>query len=231
MANDLRLERISQTATRLTGVSGSPRGDAPRIRLVRLVTRKFNELQGLRVVAAGVQMALFTYVLNHFNSGPLDGLLQLFGLVLVVTWSSWTAHWVPEYYFRRLGRVVPTRDPERWIRAAWLVLWILPITFGGPFRVVWLIWALCPAWLIMDGWPYRAHHVVTLAAAGYLAWLRIVGPNGFPETAWLVVGGIYLLSLVMVLTGFADHAVLRRCLQPALGSGASGSTAAGVLDL
>jgi hypothetical protein len=162
-------------------------------RLVRLVTRKFNELQGLRAVAAGVQMALFTYVLNHFNSGPLDGLLQL---------------------------------PERWIRAAWLVLWILPITFGGPFRVVWLVWALGPVWLIVDGWPYRAHHVVTLAAAGYLASLRIVGPNGFPETAWLVVAGIYLLSLVMVLTGFADHAVLRRCLQPTPGSGASGSAAA-----
>ena len=83
----------------------------------------------------------------------------------------------------------------------------------------------------MDGWPYRAHHVITLGAAVYLAWLRILGPGGFPETVWLVIGGNYLLSLVMVLTGFADHAVLRRCLQPAPGSGASGSTAATVLDL
>ena len=56
-------------------------------------------------------------------------------------------------------------------------------------------------------------------------------PRRLPETGWLVIGGYYLLSLVMVLTGFADHAVLRRCLQPTPGSGASGSSAARVLGL
>jgi hypothetical protein len=195
-------------------------------RLVRLVTRKFNELQGLHAVAAGVQMALYTYVFTHFNGGGLDGLAQLFWMLPVITLGSWTAHWLPEYYSRRLGRVVPARNTERWICVAWLLLWSLPIPFEGPFRVFWLVWAMCPVWLIVDGWPYRAHHVITLGAAVYLARLRILGPGGFPETVWLVIGGFYLLSLVMVLTGFADHAVLRRCLQPTPGSGASASTAA-----
>ena len=185
------------------------------VKRVGFVTRRFSDLQGLRLVGAGIQLALYTAVFTQFNRGGLDQIAQMGGLVLVITLGAWIDHAVPEYYGRRVGRVVAER-PHRWaaIRAVWIVFWMLPVPFGGPFRMLWLIWGLCPVWLILDGWPFRVHHAATLAVALYLAWMRILAPAGVVEASRVIISGTYLLSVAMILTGLADHAVLLRAFRP-----------------
>jgi hypothetical protein len=172
-------------------------------RLVRLVTRHFNDLRGYATALSGVVMAApaATYVVTRSE------LAAAFAFVAAIA-----AVWVPmqrvdRYYHVKFGRVFHRGRP-----------YLLAIAFGVsgalfsavPFglRGFWVVLSLYPASLLIDGWPYRNHMILQTGVA--VAAALFAGAQ--PATAATLAPWFLLFGLVAVVSGLADHALLVRAM-------------------
>lgn len=195
-----------------------------RLERIRLLSRRFHELQGLRVALAGAMLALvvggyLTLAPEPSNNGAIAAMGLSFVLIVPGVFS------LNRYYATRFGRQVvsPPRHPGRllFIWSAYMVVaWILharypEIPAGAPtLSVV----AFASIWLAIRDWPWRAYYLLATVAVsiGFIASAPITGalaPN-------MTVGVLFLLlGASMVPIGLLDHLLLVKLMKEARESG------------
>jgi hypothetical protein len=190
-----------------------------RLERIRLLSRRFRELQGLRVALAGAAMAFVFggYVLTTPEptyDGAIGALLAWFVIVIPCVWS------MNRYYAARFGRQVPRPrklGPILIVGFAYSLVgtvlnaWIEGIPTGTPTLA---IVAFCSVWLAIRDWPWRAYYLApTVAVAiGFAASAPISGilaPNMTLPTIFI------LLGVSMVPVGILDHLLLVRLVKEA----------------
>jgi hypothetical protein len=181
------------------------------VRLVRLATRHFNDLQGYRTALVGSVLVAVSSVSMATHSGTASVFSSLCAFLLVI----YPMRQVDRYYADRFGRV---EQGDK----AYLGLVLLCVMGGllldsrqpfGPLAF-WLLWSAYPMWLLFDGWPYRNHQVVEVAAAlcaGAIGWTG----SGAGDGVWSLAPGLLLVGFASIVTGLADHVLLLKATRAA----------------
>jgi len=180
--------------------------DEQDLRLIRLVSRHFADLQGFSnvVLASGAIVIGVAWLVTQSFGETLAILAATYACTLMALQRTHT------YYADRYGRVVVEKGSGR----VGLVFTVLATVFLAPSShpssawPMWMISAAFPAWLVIDGWPYRAHHLVSVAAmltAGFISLQAQSYFNGIAQ-------GLVLVGVSEIACGFADHALLERAM-------------------
>jgi hypothetical protein len=184
--------------------------DSPR--LVRLVTRHFVDLQGLRIAAFAPLYVVVS--LAWVATGRELHVLVWGGCAMVL--ALVTIHRLDRFY-ARLGRVRMTGRGNavwRWLGVIAVVLLQAEAhTRPGAPSLVWLVCSAYPLWLAADGWPLRWWHLGTFASMVYVAFGRASYPDP-PAFAWMAPR-IWAFSSALIVTGIADHYRLLRTMRVA----------------
>jgi hypothetical protein len=178
-------------------------------RVVRLVTRHFADLQGLRLAAfAPVYAAASWAWLATGRELPV----LVWGGAAMALWLV-MQNFLNRFY-ARFGRVLsPGRGTliRFWFGSiAVLLLRVQEHTMPGAPSILWLLCSLYPLWLAADDWPRRWWHLGSFASMAYVAFGRANDPNQ-TAFAWMAQR-MWAFSLALVITGLADHALLMRIL-------------------
>jgi hypothetical protein len=191
-----------------------------RLDRIRLLSRRFHELQGLRVAFAGAMLALV--IGGYFALAPEpsnNGAIAALGVWFVLTVPGVLS--LNRYYATRFGRQVvsPPRNSWRLVLLWFICGFVAPflnasfpaIPAGGPtLGVV----AVASVWLSIRDWPWRAYYLLATAAVsiGFIASAPISGvlaPNLTLVVMFLLVGAS------MVAIGLLDHLLLVKLMREA----------------
>jgi drug/metabolite transporter superfamily protein YnfA len=171
-------------------------------RLVRLISRRFSDLAGLRTALIG----MLVMGLSGMWLWTRNGEATLLGLLVLVLLAVYPLHRIQRYYREQFGRV-ERRDNTSG-------LFVVLAWFSGFFAIrpesAWLYWAFMSAysvWALYDGWPYRRHELFVIAACACAAVL----PSRNTGEADLGPG-LFLVGFAYVICGWADHKLLVRAL-------------------
>ena len=177
-------------------------------RLVRLITRHYDELHGLTVSAQGVFLMCISGVWL-LTENPGATFLAVIGLLFPV---ALVCRWLDRFYAERFGRVTvlqPAWRSRHWLFISMLVAasWLAS---DLQFLVLWIAVAAQAVWRVIAGWPYRCQEGFVLVAAVSAAVL-----GGRSQTAHDLAAGNLLVGLAVAISGLADHRLLVRALPPA----------------
>jgi hypothetical protein len=199
--------------------------DQPQLDRIRLLSSRFHELQGLRVVVAGVAIlvAVGGYLLAApapTNNGAMIALAASFLLMAPGVW------WLNRYYAETFGRQVwkPGKG-SKWFLPAYLVIgWVLNATIpsipaGGPTVATVVVVSV---WVAMRDWPWRAYYLIAPAAVAIAFSLTASGGG--------VINPHFTLALLFLTTGAAfvpigllDHMLLVKLMQESRAESAAGA--------
>jgi hypothetical protein len=192
--------------------------DQHRLNRIRFLSRRFNELKGLRVAFTGLCIAagLGSYLAlaaRPTDNGAIVALLVSF--VPVVPGMSW----LNRYYTSTFGRQVSAPAPK------WPVLLMVPVFWfmvylnarfpsipaGAPTLVV---VAVASAVVAIRDWPWRGYYFVATAAvtcsfAASASGAGVLGPGKTVGAMFIAVG------VSMVPIGLLDHLMLVRLVKEA----------------
>lgn len=187
---------------------------------VRLLSRRFHELQGLRVALAGALLALVVgvYVLTTpepSTNGALIAMLLSFVLIVPGVWS------LNRYYATKFGRQVwsPPQHPSR-IQLVFLAYFVVAWTLNARFEAIpagvptVTTVAFASIWLAVRDWPWRAHYLLAPAAVG-IGFIASAPMMGILEPGMTVSMLFLLLGASMVPIGLLDHLLLVRLMKEA----------------
>lgn len=198
------------------------------LRSVRLVTERYRELQGLRLVLGGLAFSscFGAFALLGAPGGTTGLAVASVSMIAVSLPGMWLAD---RYYAGRFGRVVHEagRDWSLWRIATFVVgssvlnnwLSVGPLTFAVAFI------PLMALWIAIRDWPLRAHHLLAAFAAPVALWFVLttsLADRALAEAlAMVVVGAVY------IPIGILDHRLLTRVMptRNAVGDGATRSSA------
>ena len=192
--------------------------DQHRLNRIRFLSRRFNELQGLRVTFTGlcITMGLGSYLaatVRPTDNGAMIALLVSF--VPVVPGVSW----LNRYYTSTFGRQVSAPPPKWRLLALIPVFWFMAflnarfesIPAGAPtlFFV-----AVASAWVAIRDWPWRTYYfgataAVALTFAATASGAGVLGPGRTVGAMFIAVG------VSMVPIGLLDHFMLVRLVKEA----------------
>jgi hypothetical protein len=201
-----------------------------RLTLLRLITQRHRELQGLRalVIMAACLMAYWSqpYMKLLRYSGSVGVMLGLIGTVLPWIIVASLTPLLNRYYQRRFGRVLTTAQ-QRWGQAGAVVLlvgaaWFDLATVGraGPSAVL-IAGAAIALHVVVRDWPWRAYHLVAALACGLGAWLTATLPAMRIESDQDVLRiSLSILLLSNFVPAWLDHRLLATALpfNPAAGA-------------
>jgi hypothetical protein len=175
--------------------------------VVRLLARHFNDMQGLRSVLVGVVALLVTtgYLVTRNDIVGVFLLLPAF-LALALGMRA-----LDRFYARQFGRVPVGPRRSILIGGALGILSGIDTYLHGFPSVCWSLWALWPAWFVYDCWPLRRYHLLSVAAALYLAITHVRVP-AISATTWMAQG-MLILAWTLIATGLADHLLLARLMR------------------
>ena len=194
--------------------------DQKRLARIRLLSSRFNQLQGLRVALAGallaIVMAIYVVVRpTPYNEGALVALLVWFPLAAQGEW------WMRGYYARTFGRQVsrPPKNPRRMalvflvlFAIAWYLNWRFPAIPSGAPTAYWV--ALLSVWVAVRDWPWRAYYLgATAAVAIALGLSAAVG--GVLDPSLTIATMFFAVGTSMVPIGLLDHWLLVRLVKEA----------------
>ena len=202
--------------------------------LIRLITGRYYEMQGLKTAADAVMPIHFGLVFAFFYAGGSES-LWLLGAMLMIPmaywlWARWT--WVSRrietFYAERCGRVNAVYGVEYkdFFMQAPMGVSVLR-QFGAPNWSLGLIalalLSIHPLWIVRRDWPYRTYWllpaVVGIAAALTTAAVRTKEDVYIWQGIVLLAGGVS-----MAVAGMLDHLLVLRTLQPAAEPDASPET-------
>jgi len=180
--------------------------DEQDLRLIRLVTRHFSDLRGLSnvVIACTAIVIGVGWLLTQSFGDTLAVLVVAYVCALPAMQRTHT------YYAERYGRVV-IETRSRPLELAFVMLstiFLAPSDHPSNAWPLWIISAGYPAWLVVDGWPFRTHHLVTVAAMLTAAFISLRAQSYFNGIAQ----GLVLVGITEIVCGFADHALLERAM-------------------
>ena len=180
--------------------------DAPDPRLVRLASRHFNDMQGLR----GVLFGLVTIPICGIYLSTRDTVSTAVAIVSGVAAVVAGMTVLDRYYARAFGRV-SSELPRGWmyVAGAFGVVAVFDQQLPGAPSLAWLVWACPYAWIVWDCWPERKYHLLTLAAVLFISISHVQVPRAVTTESWFAQGFL-LLSFVEIATGSADHRLLVR---------------------
>lgn len=191
-----------------------------RLERIRLLSRRFHELQGLRVALAGAALALVVggYLMTTpepSDTGAMIAVLVSFVLIVPGVWS------LNRYYATRFGRQVSSPPRKLWLImlvyfAYFGVAWTLnarieAIPAGAPTAVT---VALASIWLAIRDWPWRAHYLGAPAAVA-IGFIASAPVTGVLEPGITLAMIFLLLGASMVPIGLLDHLLLVRLVKEA----------------
>ena len=183
------------------------------LRSIRLVTERYRELQGLRLVLVG--LALFgcfgAFALLGAPGGTTGQAVVSVTMIAVSFPGMWLAD---RYYAGRFGRVVrgERRDRSMWPLVTFTVgssvlnnwLSVGPLTFAVAFL------APMALWIAIRDWPLRAHHFLAAFAASVALWVVFTTP--LAERPLAEALAMVIIGAVSIPVGVLDHRLLTRVM-------------------
>ena len=190
--------------------------DQHRLNRIRVLSQRFNELQGFRVAFTGlcITIGLGSYLAvtgRPTDNGAMLALVVSFVPVVPGVW------WLNRYYTSRFGRQVSAPAPK-WGMLAMLPLFLCmaylnarfpSIPAGAPTLAV---VAVASAWVAIRDWPWRSYYLgataaVALTFAASASGTGVLGPGRTLGAMFLAVG------ISMVPIGLLDHFMLVRLVK------------------
>jgi hypothetical protein len=188
--------------------------------LVRLVTRRFAELQGLRHAVVVVTVLALVWSQPYLKllryAGPGPAILGLLLSVLPCAVVLAARHWFNQHYRRRFGRVDVTEtnlDALASLALFGVALWIDAARATARPSAVLVAGALTALHVVMRDWPWRTHHLFAAVSCSLAAWLTAAVPtfaiSGSQDVLRIALTIVLLSSLV---PAWLDHRLLVRTL-------------------
>lgn len=186
---------------------------------VLFVTRRFEELKGLRPALVGCVWSVVFGLSLVFDRPGFEGPWLLVSLVAATVAPIGVGiHWIDRHYLARFGRV---QQQTQW--SARLVIVSSVVTAvglqAGLGLVPFFTWhATRSLWVALRDAPYSVHHVLGTIAGVTASVLALSGGALGSDRA--AVMGFVVLGLGLIPVGLLDHRLLCRTL-PGLHRGAA----------
>jgi hypothetical protein len=192
--------------------------------LIRLVTGRYRDLQGLATVADAAPLLLLAAGGYAYHAAWLDRSRSIVLGIAVCggyLWArfTWIRRWIDAYYANRYGRVQQSvgRPSPFLMYFQGIVLAPTLHDMGVPVparvAIVLLVLGGVPGWIVVRDWPYRAHWLLP-GAAGVVAAAMFAGVTTHEQVnAWLVPT-LCACGVSLALAGLLDHALLTCSLHP-----------------
>jgi|SRR5687768_2902656 len=190
--------------------------DQQHLNRIRFMSRRFHELQGLRVAFTGlcITVGLGSYLAltaPTTDNGALIALLLSFAPVVPGMW------WLNRYYTSTFGRQVAAPKP-RWRHLAMIPVFGFMAFLNAQFPSIpagaptLMVVAVASAWVAIRDWPWRAYYfgataAVALTFAASASWTGVLDPGTTLGAMFLAVG------ISMVPIGLLDHFLLVRLVK------------------
>lgn len=178
---------------------------------LRLIVRRFEELQGFRMALVGVVWSVVFGVAaivgrSDRSLGDWTVVLLILSTLAPISLGMW---WLDRYYLKTFGRA-PKARPARWRPEHGAALVVVVITIGQQMGVglmtVFLYQGMSSVWIVWRDRPYRLHHVIG-AVAGFAAAATALA-SGAPGRDDVTIAGLCLLGVGLTATGLLDHRLL-----------------------
>jgi hypothetical protein len=187
-------------------------------RLIRLIARRYRELQGLGTLANAGWMLLLLVGLRCSTNRQVLAWFGAFALYAIVS-QTWLRRRIERYYVTRFGRAAerssstlgPGVDAGAWA--------FLPVLLDSEFR----LWAIAaaitialiggPLWRVVRDWPQRWYWLFPVCVGAGLC-LRFITVDTTDRHAWTVFATAAGFVTVTA-AGLLDHALLVRTLSRA----------------
>jgi len=177
--------------------------------LVRLIARRYRQLQGLRTAIDAVALLLLWSLLQipgaSRRSGPY--------LIAVIVWAvlaTWGESRAARFYRERFGRVVgKTGDDSPAARV--LLIWF-GISMGGMIGVALPFVIAYAAIITWRDWPYRSHWALLVITGLVFAasFAGLASPHNLTDWQQRFV---WTAAPVLATVGLLDHRLLMRAMR------------------
>ena len=181
---------------------------------IRLVTERYREMQGLRLVLGGVAFVSTcgAYTLAGAPWGS-SGLL----IALVTAFAIMTPGMLllDRYYTQRFGSIVSSASQRAtfWRPAAVAVA--LSVANQGlglsPLAGALPIAGALTLWITIRDWPLRGHHLIAACTTVVATWIATMAPGGDRQVAEGLAFAVFGAGYIPV--GLLDHWMLVRTLR------------------
>ncbi len=186
-----------------------------KLETIRLVTERYRDLQGLRLVFAGAMVASTSGGLLIAQAGQRAVLIALIVTFVAMLPCMWL---VDRYYTGKFGRIVGRASPIAgwWLLGAMSLSAVLTGKPFGPGQVagLFLIGAATALWIAIHDWPLRAYHLLGCAAVAFGAAIQLTSlQSDFLPRAQAIA--FFALGLAYIPVGFLDHRLLTSVMRKA----------------
>jgi hypothetical protein len=191
--------------------------DQHRLEHIRLLSSRFNELQGLKVALAGtaIVIAIGGYLIAvpvPTNNGAMVALAMSLGLMGPGVW------WLNRYYAATFGRQVwkPGRF-ARWFLPAYFVVASLlnasiPAIPAGAPTVATVV--VVSVWVAIRDWPWRAYYLAAPVAVAIA--FSFTASGGGEINPHMTLAILFLtIGASFVPIGMLDHMLLVKLMKEA----------------
>jgi len=191
-----------------------------RLERIRLLSRRFRELQGLRIALAGAVLVLVLggYLITTpkpSNNGAMMAVAVSFVVIVPGVWS------LNRYYAAKFGRQVSSPRPKSWrLSLAWFVYFFVASTLNAKFPEIppgtptLAVVGVASIWLAIRDWPWRAYYLLATAAVA-MGFIASAPVTGILEPGMTLAVMFLLVGASMVPIGVLDHLLLVKLMREA----------------
>ena len=192
--------------------------DQHHLARIRLLSRRFLELQGLRLAFAGATLAAvlgsYMTVTHPTDNGALVALGAAFLLMLPGQW------WVHRYYANTVGRQVPKPHNSMWT-VAFLLAYFAIATYlnrsypelpaGTPTTLIVVLFSM---WVAIRDWRWRGYYAGVAVAVASTFGANVAGVDVI-DRGMTLAATLFATGLSFIAAGLLDHRLLLRLMKDA----------------
>jgi hypothetical protein len=187
--------------------------DHQQLSRIQLLSRRFLELQGLRVALAGGTLAIVLggYMLATPPNHTGVSIAVLMAFLLMIPGELW----LHQYYARTVGRQVP-KPAKLWQTLVFFNVYFVigmylnrrfpEIPAGGPTMGIVVLYSLL---VTIRDWPWRAHYLLVALAVVSAFVPNVVGVEEIDRGRTLAMT-TFAGAVAFVIAGLLDHRLLMR---------------------
>jgi len=177
--------------------------DQARLDRIRLLTRRFHELHGLRMALFGAADAIIVGSYLIAGEPTETGVLVAILVACLVTLPG--ERWLARYYATTFGRQVSTSRNHRQL-AVFFVFGLLS-AWLEPLRTSAAIVGAYSLWVAVRDWPWRAYYLGPAAAVAIAFTAHVLGGRT-TDPGVLLATTFFLMGMSFVPVGVLDHRLL-----------------------